>query len=191
MGSRKSLKNRWFGKIGIFSRVFWTSMLVIHAPLTVRCFFGLFHEGGVSEHLVSFIALAVSSAFFVLKLAGLRLLSAQDFDWRKTVAFCVLGALLHVLVFSPTLMENHYNLSLILSVSATLTLVLTATALVRRFARSFGGSLDARFWEAFLRAKEWILVACLPAEALLKPALIAPVSRRGPPQCPSPYRIGN
>jgi hypothetical protein len=166
-------------------------MLVIHAPLTVRCFFGLFHAGGLSEHLVSFIALAVSSAFFVLKLAGLRLITAQNFDWRKTVAFCVLGALLHVLVFSPTLMENHYNLSLILSVSATLTLVLSVTALVRVVSQRSSSSFESRFWAAFLRAKEWIFVNCLPTEVFLEPALISSWSHRGPPPCSLPYSIGN
>jgi len=165
-------------------------MLAIHVPLTLRCFFGLFQEDGLSEHLVSFIALTVSSAFFVLKIAGLKL-TTQKFDWRKTVAFCVLGALLHVLVFSPTLMENHFNLSLILSVSGSLTVVLAVMAFVRVVRRLISLSSEARFWAAFLRSKEWILVTCLPAEVLLKPALMGCLSRRGPPRFSSPYGFGN
>lgn len=165
-------------------------MLAIHVPLTLRCFFGLFHVGGLSEHLVSFIALTVSSAFFILKLAGLRLTS-QKFDWRKTVAFCVLGALLHVLVFSPTLMENHYNLSLILSVSGALTVTLTCMVLAGLLRRLFSLASDGRLWIALLRSKEWVLLKCLPPEAVLKPALISSESRRGPPRFSLPYGTGN
>jgi hypothetical protein len=190
MTRRATSRNLWFGKIGILSRLFWTSMLAIHVPLGLRCFFGLFHEGGLSENLVSFIALAVSSVFFVLKLAGLRLIPQRP-DWRKTVAFCVLGALLHVLVFSPTLMENHYNLSLILSVSGGLALVSSVLAFLQVVRRGVAFASEGRFWAALLRSKEWVFLHCLPPEAVLKPALIGCVSRRGPPRFSPPYGSGN
>jgi hypothetical protein len=85
---------------------FWLVMLLGHLPLLGRCLYRMFTGVGAVAEATSLVTLVVSCAFFVYKLAGMRLRPVRP-SWRKIVVYVLLGTLCHVAFFCPSMGEER------------------------------------------------------------------------------------
>jgi len=183
MHSAKKLIKR-FGTVRAFAWFFWLIMLVGHTPLWFKSLLGLI-GGGFSGHLVSFLTLSVSSAFFIYKLCGLRVLPARP-SWKRTVVYCLLGAVIHVFVFCPSLSVDRLELFAVVTVPTTIVVILALSSFEERLRKRLLRVSGCVFRPAEISIRsayqaktyvEWIRPCLQPIPLIVQPHHGPPVSR--------------
>jgi hypothetical protein len=173
----------WIGALGWkggVARIFWVLMLVLHAPLLFRsCWELLGPEGGIGS-LVSVLTLGISSVFFLLKMIGWRMTPIHP-TGKRIVVYCLLGAFLHLVFFCPSLPSEKYQFTVILSLSASISVYLLMSvarwAVRKDLSRSVGRSASAAL--ARLRGQQQLYLEQI--QPLLQPIPLTVTSHRGPP----------
>jgi hypothetical protein len=170
---------RALGWSGMAARLFWLLMLAIHIPLLFRSGTALIQQGGGLESLLSITTLGVSSAFFLLKVCGWKMTAGRP-SWRKAVVYFLLGALLHLLLFCPSLPLDEFTV--VLTMTGTLSVFLLLAAIGRSAPNAIARKSSHPGLAEILRSRnqchsfiQWIHPCLQPIP------LVAASSRRGPP----------
>ena len=168
----------WKG--GGSTRIFWVLMLVLHAPLLFRsCGEMLGPEGGLGS-LVSVLTLGISSVFFILKMVGWRMTSIHP-TGKRIIVYCLLGAFLHLILFCPSLPFEKYQVTVVLSLSASITIFLLKSVVRRVVRKDLSQSLGRSALAAMVRLREQRHVFLERIQPSLQPIPITVTSHRGPP----------
>jgi len=164
----------------VAARLFWLAMLLVHVPLLLRCTVEMCVGGQVVENLFSLLTLVASSLFFALKLAGWRLTSVHP-SFNRMVACCLIGSVIHLALFCPSLPSEKYGIAAILSISGALWAFLAFPAIFRRLGR------EMRWVASHGRFKLQSRLFDLTIQPRLQAIPLTVWSHRGPP-LPFPFR---